>query len=263
MNIRKVSAGNGVQWITESVQLILKNPAPFALMGLVMAVLGVIPVLGSLALAVASPALYGGIAWAAREQSRGSSAQFDHLAQAFKEPGKIGPMLLLCLPGVIASLIIGVLLVVVLTVMLAGVGVSAATDSGTALLGALGAGGMLLLLVLLALMMAVVVMTFFAIPDVMFRHNDAFTAMKLSVRASIDNIGAVLVYLLVLFVIVMIVVMVMSVVSSLLAQLLVPIVLAPVLGASTWLAWKEIYGDVTAELPPVPPQAPDDGGMVA
>lgn len=267
MAIRKVPAGNGVTWITEAVQLILKNPGPFALMGLVIAVAGVIPILGTLALAVLGPALYGGIAWAARDQSRGEKVTFEHLFRAFQQEGKIGPMLLLCLPGVIGGVIVFILAVIVISITVAGVGVSAATESNAALWASLGVGGLILLVFILALAIAVFTLTFFAIPDLMFRHNDAIGAMKQSMRASIDNIGAVLLYLLILMVAMFITVVVLSLVSSILAQFLVSIALAPVVGTSMYMAWKDVYRDLTTELPAIDANGTtgvqDDGGMVA
>lgn len=90
MSIRTVPASRGIEWIVKAIQLILANPAPFALMGLIMAVIGVVPVLGSLALAILGPALYGGIVWAARAQRQGETARFEQLFQAFHEDGKLG-----------------------------------------------------------------------------------------------------------------------------------------------------------------------------
>ncbi len=263
MAIRKVAAGNGVTWITEAIQLTLKNPGPFVLMGLVIAVAGVIPILGSLALAVLGPALYGGIAWAAREQSRGGKAVFEHLFQAFQQDGKIGPMLILCLPGVIGGVVAGIAVVILVSIAFAGAGISAATESNAALWASLGLGGMIILVVILAMAIAVFALTFFAIPDLMFKHNDAIGAMKQSARASLDNIGALLLYLLILMVAMFLIVIVLSVISSILAQFLVSIALAPIVGTSMYLAWKDVYGDSTIELPAVGADSQDGGGIVA
>ena len=79
MSIQQVPAGNGLQWLTGAVNLILKNPVPFALMGLLVAVIAIVPILGSLALIVLGPALYGGIIFAAREQEAGRPVDFQQL----------------------------------------------------------------------------------------------------------------------------------------------------------------------------------------
>ncbi len=95
MDARKVDAGKGFAWITGAVELIFKNPLVFLVMGLIFAVIGIVPILGSLALLVIGPALLGGMVYAAREQAAGRPADIAQLFQAFREPGKIGPILLL------------------------------------------------------------------------------------------------------------------------------------------------------------------------
>lgn len=266
MSIRSVPAGNGITWITEAVRIVLKNPGPFVLMGLIFTVIAIVPILGSLALAIIGPALYAGIAWAARTQATGGSAEVGHLFQGFKEEGKIGPLLILCLPGIVIGMVLGVLMAILIGVAMAGAGISAATDSPAALIGSLGMGAFVLLIAGIAMMLVGVALTFFAVPDVMFARNDAFAAMKDSVRASLANIGALLLYLVVLVVAVIVVMGVLSLISGLLAQVLVSIAAAPLAGTSMYLAWKDIYGQPAEELPPVEsaPQPPQDGGgMVA
>src|SRR5688500_10043751 len=155
MSFQRVPAGRGLQWLTDAVQLILQNPLPFALMGLVVGVIALVPVLGSLALMVLGPALYGGIVYAAREQHAGRSADFQHLFQAFKEDGKLPKMLLLCLPGVVAGMLILVLGVVFVGGAMLGGGLSASAGASSTALGAsFGVGLALFVLIALALGLA-------------------------------------------------------------------------------------------------------------
>jgi hypothetical protein len=56
MSIRNVPAARGFEWIARAIQLILKNPVPFLLMGLVVGVIYVIPILGSLVIGILGPA---------------------------------------------------------------------------------------------------------------------------------------------------------------------------------------------------------------
>lgn len=263
MAIRSVPAGNGINWVVEAIRLILKNPAPFALMGLVVAIAGMIPLLGSLALAIVGPALYGGIAWAARAQQQGEGARFEYLFQAFQEEGRIGPMLVLCLPGVVGGVIAAIVVVIAAVIMLAGAGVSAAADSMAALWTSLGVGGFFILLIVLAVMLAAFAMTFFAIPDVMLARREPFEAMKHSARACLANVGAVLLSLLTLFVPVIVVMILFALIIPILGQLLVSVALAPTIGVSAYLAWKDVYGEVTQELPQLGDDEQDGGGIVA
>lgn len=269
MSARNLPAGNGITWLTEAVNLVLKNPAAFFLMGLIVTVIGTLPILGSLVLMVISPALYGGIAWAARAQARGETAELAQLFQGFKEDGRIGPLLILCLPGVVAGFIAGVLIVIWVAVALAGAGVSAVLERPEALLGAAGTGAVLLGLVVVALMLVVFAVTFLAVPDVMFGERDAFVAMRRSLHGCRDNFGAMLVYLLVMVCAAILLMAILSMISSLLGQFVTSILITPIGGASMYLAWQDVLGEaVTKEAPALPGNEPTDppqdgGGMVA
>ncbi len=59
MSYRTVEAGRGVGWLTDAVALVLRNPAVFLVMALIVAVIGAVPVLGQLTLLVIGPALWG------------------------------------------------------------------------------------------------------------------------------------------------------------------------------------------------------------
>lgn len=269
MTIRTVPAGNGLAWLSNGITLLLKNPGPFLLMGLIYTIISIVPLLGSMALAIIGPTLYAGIAWAARRQDRGENAEVGDMFRGFQQEGKIGPLLLLCLPGVVAGVVMVILLTVMILVSLAGAGAAAALESPAALIGAMGVGALILVPLLLAIGLVVFALAFFAIPDTMFATNDAFAAMKRSVRACLANIGAVLLYLIVFVLALLVVTIILAMISSLLAQVLVSLVAVPLAGASMYLAWKDVYvdADAASELPPAPPAPPappqDGGGMVA
>jgi uncharacterized membrane protein len=256
MSIQQVPAGNGLQWLTGAVNLILKNPVPFALMGLLVAVIAIVPILGSLALIVLGPALYGGIIYAAREQDAGRPADFQQLFQAFREEGKLGKMLMLCLPGIAAGVIIAVLGVIVLGGTLLGAGVSAASNSGAAVGAAMGVGGVIFVLVAIAVGAASYALTFFATPQVMLESAEPIAAMKQSLQACLANVGAVLLYLVVLLGIVIVLGMILGMIPFL-GQLVLMTALIPVVCAASYLAWRQVYRrDVTQEIPPVAPPSP-------
>lgn len=266
---RNLPAANGVAWLTQGAQLILRNPAAFLLMGLIVTVIGALPILGSMVLAVISPALYAGIIWAARVQAQDGTAELAHLFQGFKEEGRLGPLLILCLPGVVAGFIAVVLIAIWIGVALAGVGASAVLERPEALLGAAGTGAVLLGLVVVALMLVVFAVTFLAVPDVMFGERDAFVAMRRSLHGCRDNFGAMLVYLLVMVCAAILLMAILSMISSLLGQFVTSILITPIGGASMYLAWQDVLGEAVTKEAPVllgneptdPPQ--DGGGMVA
>ncbi|MCK7593640.1 BPSS1780 family membrane protein [Pseudomarimonas salicorniae] len=254
MNIRRVDAGQGIAWLTESVQLLLKNPAPFALMGLVIAAVLLVPLLGSLAMAIAGPALYGGIMFAAREESAGRKADFQHLFAAFQQPGKAGPMLTLCLPGVVAGLTVLVLGVVFIGSALLAAGVSAAADADALAGASLGAGGLVFVLLALAVGLFAYALVFFATPRVMLDGIEPITAMKESLRACLANWAAVLVFVVVLAVVAIVASLLLGWVP-LLGHLLITVVLVPVVSTAIFFASREVFGTGAA-----PPAAPSNEG---
>ena len=140
---RKITAGSGINWLGEAFALMRRNPAPFAVMGLIVGVIAAVPVLGGLALVVFGPALSAGIIYAAREQANMRPVDAVQVFRAFQQPGKLGPLVLLCLPGVAAALLVSMLLVMFLGTALLSVGVAAATQSDAAALIGIGGGGFL------------------------------------------------------------------------------------------------------------------------
>lgn len=259
MSFQTVPAGQGLKWLTDAVNLILKNPAPYALMGVVVAVASMVPILGTFALAILGPALYGGIMYAAHEQERGGTADFKHLFQAFNEPGKLPKMLVLCLPGIAGGIVIGILAVIFLGSALLGAGISGNSNSSAALAG-MGFGFVVFFAIALAIGVFCYALTFFATPRVMLDNIDPIPAMQESLKACLANIGAILVYVGILFVVAMVVTILIGLVSPILAQLLLMIVLIPVVSVATYRAWREVFRrDVTQEITPVdaaPPAAP-------
>lgn len=257
MNIRRVDAGQGIAWLTEAVQLLLRNPAPFALMGLVIGAIMMVPVAGSLAMAIAGPALYGGIVLAAREQHAGRSADFAQLFAAFQQPGKAGPMLTLCLPGVVAGLLILVLGVIFIGGALLAAGVSAATDSQALAGVSLGAGGLMFLVLAVAIGLAAWSLLLFAIPRVMLDGAEPLAAMQESARACLANWAAVLVFLVVVFVAALLVGVLLGWIP-LLGQLAFTIVAVPVVSSALFFASRDVFGSTAAfpvndDEPPAPP----------
>lgn len=254
MAFQRVPAGNGLQWLTEAVQIILKNPAAFGLMALIVGVISAVPLLGGLVLLLLGPALYGGIMFAAREQEAGRSAELPMLFQAFREEGKVGRMLMLCLPGVAAAVLISVLAGLLVGGALFGAGVAGVSGSDGAALGVgLGLGVLVLGLVALALGLVAFALTFFATPRVMLEGADPVPAMKDSLQACLANLGAVLIYAVVLLVGALVLLLLLSWIP-LLGPLLLTAVIAPVTSVAAFVAWRQVYlQDITQELPPAPP----------
>ena len=254
MSFRKVDAGSGVNWLTEGIRTIMANPVPFLVMGLILAVINFIPILGGLILTICGPALIGGVVYAAREQAEGSKAEIGHLFQAFQEPGKIGPMLLLCLPAIVGGAVLLVCGFAFGVGALIGGGLSAASGSASGLAGGVGGGIFVLLLIAVALMFAIYALQFFAVPRVMLDGVEPFAAMKESLSACLANIGAFLVFGIVLFV-AFIVLAIALMLVPILGWLALVTVASVVFGCAEYVAWRQVYGGAASSS--VPPPAPD------
>ena len=257
MSYQQVPVGNGPQWLVGAVQLILKNPGPYALMGLLVAVIAIVPVLGALALLVLNPALYGGIMFAAREQEAGRTVDFQQLFQAFREEGKLGKMIMLCLPAIAA----GVAIVALAVVFFGGAlwGAMASGGSESAIGAGVGVGALIFIPLALIIGLASFALTFFATPRVMLAGVEPIAAMKDSLSACIGNVGAVLVFALLLMGVAIVLGVTVGLIP-LLGSVALTVVLVPVYCVASYLAWRQVYRhDITQELPasaPPPPAPP-------
>jgi hypothetical protein len=255
MSFGKVDAGNGIGWLTDAIGLVLKNPAAFLVMGLILAVINFIPILGSLAITIFGPALLGGLVFAAREESEGRKAEIGHLFRAFQEPGKLGPMLLLCLPAIVGGAVLLVLALVFGIGALLGGGLSAASGSEFGW-GALGGGVVVLIVVAVAIGFAIYALQFFAVPRVMLEGAEPFAAMKESFSACIANIGAFLLFGIVLVVAFVVLGVVLAFIP-ILGWLALMAVGSAVFGCAEYIAWRQVFTVTATSVPPpeVPPPA--------
>jgi uncharacterized membrane protein len=254
MTARAVPAGNGVQWLTSAAQLVFKNPAAFLLMGLIIGILSIIPLVNLLTI-IAMPALYAGVIYAARKEDSGQPASVGDLFQGFQQPGKIGPLLMLCLPTIALFVVM-----LILTFVLAG-GFIAALAGGQGSSAVMGAGfGAIILLFLLYLVGAIFVglLMFFSIARVMFDGVDAFSAMKESLSASIKNIGAVLIAGVIIFgaAFVLMIIPILGPIAFLIIGM-------PIVIVTFYCAYKDVFGleqsmssPLQAPQPPMPPRPP-------
>jgi hypothetical protein len=257
MSFGRVDAGNGLNWLTEAIGIVFRNPGAFLVMALIVGVINLIPFLGSLAIVVCGPALLGGIVHAARTEAEGGKAELGQLFQAFQEPGKIGPMLLLCLPAIVGAALLLVFGLVFGIGALIGGGLSAANGSGLGA-GAIGGGLLVLCLIGLVVVLAIYALQFFAIPRVMLDAVEPFAAMKESLAACLRNIGAFLVFG-VVFTVICIVAAMVLVLIPIIGWIVMSGVATVILGAALFIAWRQVYAagaSATGAMPPPAPEAP-------
>lgn len=197
MEIQRVNAGNGWDWFVRGWGLFAKDPALWIILILIYAVIAIvlnaIPLLGGLSFMLISPALAGGLYFAAQTADNGGKLEIGQLFQAFQDKERTRPMLTL---GAI-SLGFGILmgLVVMLSFgSLLGAGAMMheeyAETAGTGLL----VGGFLGLIIVSLVMLAATMALFYAVPLVMLSHEEPIAAVKLSFSACLSNVLPLLVF---------------------------------------------------------------------
>ena len=247
MPFHRRDAGRGIAWLTEAVEILLRNPLPFVVMGLVVALIVSVPLLGGLLLSVFGPALNGGVIHAARTQASGGQADVSQLFRAFQQPGILPRMLALCLPGIAGGLLIAMLAVSFVGSALLAAGISQAADAEALSEVTLGSGGALFALLAIGVALIAFGMVFFATPRVMLAGDEPFAAMLLSLRATLANALPILVYMLCLLFAGMLVAMVIELLSVQLARLAVITLAFPLAATVMWVAARDVFADDQAD----------------
>lgn len=229
---RSVAAGQGWAWIAGGFELFKKNPgiwiAIVVLLFVISIVLSIIPFLGSLALLLLMPVFTGGIMLGCRSLAGGGPLEIGHLFAGFQN--QTGNLVVLGAIG------IGLTIVVMLPVMaLVGFGAFFGASAGGAV-GASSVGATFLLAFLIAFGLSVLIYMalWFAPALVVFRGAAPVAALKQSFSACLKNIVPFLIYGVVLFV--------LGIVAT------IPfglgwLVLGPVVAASVFVAFQDIFGD--------------------
>jgi hypothetical protein len=253
----KTDAGSGINWLVEGFRIVFSVPAVFLVMGLILALISFVPLLGGLVMAICGPALSGGIIHAAREHAQGRKPEIGQLFRAFQEPGKAGPMLLLCLPGFVGGFALLLLAFIFGAGALLGGGLAAIghDGSGAHVLGALGGGLLVFALIALLIALAVYALQFFAIPRVMLDNVEPFAAMKESLSTCLANVGAFLVYVIVLGVACVVAFTVFALIP-LLGWIAVAALLMALTPCAQFVAWRQVFGDAAASAAGTPPAPP-------
>ena len=258
MSYQKVGAGQGVEWFKGAIQLVKANPVVFLVNALIcliiMMVLAFIPFLGGLAIALLMPVLSAGMVWAFREQAEGRAAQIEQLFQGFKEPGRIGPLLILGLPGIVAGVIVVVLTFIILGGAIMGAGMSGNNTAAAA--ASMGGGVGLIILISLAVYLAAAMVVVFAIPRIMFDNIEPFAALKESLSASIANILPLIVFALIMFAIYLVsMILIFIPILGWLALFVIGLGMMALSHGALYLMYRDVFGGgASAEvMPPSPP----------
>jgi hypothetical protein len=228
---RGVPMGNGWTWLADAWSIFRKAAGTWIGMVVVLAVIVIvahlIPFIGAIAMQILWPVFVGGLMLASRTIDQGGVAQFSQLFAGFQH--RTGTLVALGAIWLVLSIII-----VVIVGVITGVQVFAIMGAGgnpdqvlavamTALLAAL---------LILALMLPLVMATWFAPALIVFHDLSVGAAMKASFGGCLKNILPFLLY------------GVLALIAGAIAAiplLLGWLVLAPVLTASVYTSYRDIY----------------------
>src|SRR5688572_2908742 len=225
-----VPAGNGWTWITDGWELFKRQPGMWIGMTLlailIFIVMALIPFIGGLALSLLGPVFAAGFMIGCKALDTGGQLELGHLFAGFRE--RTGTLI-----GVGAIYLAASLVIMLVVGLIMGVGMFTMMGGGDPqAVAAMGMTMVLAMLVMFALMLPVVMAIWLAAPLVVFHEHGALDAMKGSFFGCLKNIVPFLLYGVVLFV--------LSIVATI-PILLGWLVLGPVLAASIYASYRDIY----------------------
>ena len=227
---RAVGAGRGWDWIVEAFALFRRQPGMWILtlvvLGVLFVVISMVPVLGSLASALLLPIFGAGLMLGCRTLDQGGALELAHLFAGFKE--KTGNLVMVGVFNLVGWVFMAMAVFAVI-----GGGVFMAVMRG----GAVGAGISVVSMLIAALLVAglsvpLYMATWFA-PALILLHDMApLAALKASFFACLRNWLPFLVYSVVLLVLCLVAAIPLG---------LGYLVLMPVLAASVYTAYRDIF----------------------
>ena len=227
-----VPAGHGWTWIAGGWELFKRQPGIWIAMAVIVIVISAVfffmHAFGTILGILLTPVFTAGVVIGAKALDEGRKLEIAHLFAGFTN--RFGALL------AVGAIYLALLLaIVVVSALVTGVSVwvmlSASPDLTSATLSAM-LSILLAWLIALGLMVPVVMAVWFAPPLLVFNELGAFDALKASFLGCLKNIGPFLIYGLILFCLAF-----LATIPVLLGWL----VLAPVIGASIYTAYRDIY----------------------
>jgi hypothetical protein len=232
---RSVASGRGVDWWSEAWALFVKAAGMWIVLAILLiiifTVIGIIPILGGLAMALLFPVFMASWVLTARKVEQGGAIELGDLFSAFRGD-KVQPLLII---GALL-LVFGVAIVAVAGLLgigaIFGVAAGGADRSLGAALAALSAG-LLAFIAVMAISFVAGMALWFAPTLVIFRGTAPVDAMKVSFGACLRNIVPFVLYSLI------------YIVAAIVASIpfgLGWIVLAPLVMITLYVSYRDVFG---------------------
>jgi uncharacterized membrane protein len=227
---RQVDAGRAVEWWRGGWQLFMRNPGVWIALGLVLMVavlvLGMIPVLGQLAITFFMPILGAGLLLGCKSLRDGGELRFDHLFAGFRQ--NTANLVMIGMLTLFGTVAIGIVMAMVGGgALLTGMAMGSGGGVGVAL-----GGVAIAVLLALALSVPLSMAVWFAPALVVFKNTPPVEALKVSFFACLKNVLPFFVYGLIL--------MVLAILASLPAML-GWLLLCPVLIGSHYTSYVDLF----------------------
>ena len=226
---RVVPMGNGWNWLASAWPIFSRAAGVW--IGMVVALLLIIivahliPFIGAIAIQILWPVFVGGLMIASRTIDEGGQARFSQLFAGFRQ--RTGTLVTLGVVWLVVSF-----LIVAIVIGITGVSVFGLMAANPEQVFAVAATALLAALLILALMLPLVMATWFAPALIVFHGLGVGAAMKASFVGSLKNVLPFLLY------------GVIAIVAGVIASLpfgLGWLVLGPVLTASVYTSYRDIY----------------------
>ncbi len=192
-SIKKVDAGQALEWFKDGWKTFAIDKMDWAVMtlilGLIILALAFIPWLGMLLISLLLPIFQAGLLHAARKADKGVMVEIGDLFFAMNHTEKRTPLLILGLVLLVLSVIVGV---VMGTSSLSTVTTS--TPGSYSDLSTLGSGNLIIGILIFVFMN---MLFFFAPALVLFKNMPPIEAVKNSFVGSLQNMGAFLLFMLI------------------------------------------------------------------
>lgn len=239
LTLRSVPPARALDWLAHGWRLFVRDPgvwlAQSVILLVVLAAVGVVPLIGWAVVIVSFPILAAGMVYGAAVTARGGRPGVAMIFEGLRQqPARLAIVGVCYLVGALFALMISL-----------GVGASAALTGylvGTLAGFGLGVGGMVLASAVFSVLWVVLVMALWFAPAlVMLRAVAPLEAMRLSLRACLANLLTFALLALLLYVLVWV---------AMLPAGLGMLVLSPVMAGALYRAYHDVFGEPFALPPP-------------